>query len=55
MLFFIKTILKNRCIAVATELFFKEVLMKKNGNIGLFYRFNWYNSETMKTDVDIAL
>jgi hypothetical protein len=33
---------KNRCIAMSTELFFEEVLMKKNENIGLIYKNNWY-------------
>ena len=27
---------KNRCVAIATELFFEEVLMKKNEFIGRF-------------------
>ena len=33
---------KNRCIVITTELFFEEVLMKKNKHVGLIYCCNWY-------------
>jgi hypothetical protein len=33
---------KNRFIALAMELFFEEVLMKKYEYIGLNYKGNWY-------------
>ena len=41
-LFFIKAIYKNHCVALATELFFKEVLVKKGKHIGLNYISIWY-------------
>ena len=34
--------IKNRCIAWATELFFEEVLVKKNEFIWVFYNEYWY-------------
>jgi len=41
-LFFIKAIYKNHCVALATELFFKEVLVKKGKHTGLNYISIWY-------------
>ena len=36
-IFFIKAIYKNHFVALPTELFFKEVLVKKSKHIGLNY------------------
>ncbi len=33
---------KNRCIAGSMELFFEEVMMKKNEKIRVIYRYNWH-------------
>jgi len=41
-LFFIKAIYKNHCVALPTEIFFKEVLVKKGKHIGLNYISIWY-------------
>jgi hypothetical protein len=40
-LFFYPRDEKNRCIALATELFFEEVQIKKKKKIGPFYMCNW--------------
>ena len=36
-------ICKNHCVALPTELFFKEILIKKIKQIRLKYMFVWYN------------
>jgi hypothetical protein len=41
-LFFIKAIYKNHCVALPTELFFKEVLLNKDKHNGLNYISIWY-------------
>jgi hypothetical protein len=46
-LFFIKAIYKNHCVALATELFFKEVLVKKGKHIGLNYISIWYKVKVL--------
>ncbi len=40
-IFLAKRFQKHRCIAEATELFFEEVLMKKDGQIGLINTYIW--------------
>jgi hypothetical protein len=49
---------KNRFIALVMELFFEEVLMKKNKEIGLNYMGIWYYpilTEVMVNDPATAL
>ena len=40
--FFIKMICENLHVVLPTEIFFKEILIKKYGYIGLKYTFIWY-------------
>ncbi|MBK8674052.1 MAG: hypothetical protein IPN93_14110 [Bacteroidetes bacterium] len=42
-LFFIKKMKKIVAYQIDTELFFKDLLMKKKEQIGLFYISLWYN------------
>ncbi len=46
-LFFIKAIYKNHCVALPTELCFKEVLVKKGEHIRLNYISIWYYSYSL--------
>lgn len=49
---------KNRFIALVMELFFEEVLMKKNEYIGLNYKGIWYylttTTEKVKKPPDLS-
>ena len=43
--FFIKMICENHYVALPTEIFFKEILIKKYENIELKYTFIWYKKQ----------